>query len=149
MSLRSDLISVAKHIESKTDGGFVLFLQQNRQAAYISNARRADTMKLLREWLGKTNRVIRETHKSIAESASNGTVPEVFEDPDTQAQNPFDQYDRLKLERLCANLGDELGRKAKLVLFLFDFEPGGSMAHWSNIPNMTQVVSDWLAGKRR
>jgi hypothetical protein len=146
--LRDDLTKLARYIESQIwPFGFALFVQKNRVAAYVSNARREDVQKMFREWLKKSDREIREIQKQL----STLTDKEEFEpyiDPETAAQDPFESYDRVRLQRMCAKLGEEIGAKSNVLLFLFHFEPGGSMAYWVNVPNARQVVADWVAGRR-
>jgi hypothetical protein len=147
-SLRDNLTKLARYIESEIDSfGFALFLHQNQKSAYVSNGRREDVQNMLREWLKKSAREIREIQK-VASEATGKEEYEPFIDPETAAQDPFQSYDRVRLQRMCAKLGEEIGTKAHVVLFLFNFGSDGSMAYWVNIPNSRQVVADWVADKR-
>ena len=149
-ALRDNLTKLARYIEEQAGKniGFALFLNEGRRSAYISNARREDVQKMFREWLKKTDREIREIQKAMSQ-VSGKEEYEPFIDPQTAAQDPFESYDRVRLQRQCAKIGEEVGTKAKVILFLFHFEPGGSMAYWVNVPNARQVVSDWVEGRRQ
>jgi hypothetical protein len=106
---------------------FVLFLHTSIGSHYLSNGHRDDVLTALEEWLTKTSGKL-DVEK----------VPETIDHVDS----------RLKLERLCAKIGQSFAGVTKLVLLLFSFGENGSTAYFTNVPQARENIAAWVKERR-
>lgn len=125
MTEQSDHLDLVRQIHTiiGPDRGFSMWIRLAGYYRYASNARREDVRAMLGEWL-----------------ATAGVVN--VRDPN---ERPEQVQTRLALEELCATLGLTLKSQGSVVvLFLFDFGDGGSLAWYSNEADMRTVVQKFM-----
>jgi hypothetical protein len=115
------------------DKGFALFVQgPDDSLNYMSNCERESVVETLIEWLQHTRG---QSASKRAQAVSRG----IWVDPD-----PFAGFERIKLERLCISIGEEIEEHGKVALFLMDMGDGGHLAHHSNMPYVRHNITTWV-----
>jgi hypothetical protein len=128
----NDLKALARSIhEAAGNKGYALFIIYDGKPMYLSNAYRPDVVLALREWLAKI--------PVDAVMTEFGTQKPLSEDSD-----PFQGYERIKLQKLCVQIAAVLEMRNQIVLFLFDLGDSGNMAFKTNVPYARQSVQLWV-----
>jgi hypothetical protein len=114
------------------DKGFALFIEEAGDdfINYMSSCEREGVIKTMYEFLEMT---------AGPSKQSPDVYREFKKDPD-----PFKGFERIKLERLCMQIGEGLEQYGKVGLFIFDMEEGGHLAYHTNMPFIRRTVGDWI-----
>jgi hypothetical protein len=88
-------------------------------------------MLTLREWLTKI-----PENAVMTKSASHRIQAGDYD--------PFQGYERVRLEELCVKIASILESRNEIILFLFDFGEKGNLAFKTNIPDARQLIQKWV-----
>jgi hypothetical protein len=121
-------------IHETANDGFALFVEFDGDIKYTSNAAREDMVRAMEEWL----------EHPMSRKISGSARSELS----FNANDPFESYDRIKLERKCIALGEKIGQQTKVCLFLFNFGSRGNLAFYTNMDYARHNIRVWVNNRR-